>query len=227
LKREIEFRRERIGDTLEVIGDRVSPGRMAQRRKAAITGAMRRAKETVMGATDGMQQQFGAVTHTAGDGASQATERMSDVAHSAAESVQHAPEAIAQRAQGNPFAAGLIAFGAGMLLATVLPKTRAEEQAAQQLQPLVQEATNVARDAGRQLAETAKNDAQQAAVDLRETTRDAATEVAQQAKQGASEVKDAGTTAASEVKDQAKDGAGNAPYESRPTTTDVRTPPTL
>jgi hypothetical protein len=83
-----------------------------------------------------------------------------------------------------------------MLLATVLPKTRVEEQAAQQLQPLVGEAKNVARDTGQQLAQSAKDDVQQAAVDLRESARDAAAEVAQEAKQGAAQVKDAGTTAA-------------------------------
>jgi hypothetical protein len=230
LRREIDLRRERIGDTLEVIGDRVSPGRMAQRRKAAVTGAFRRAKETVMGAAEDAQGRMGdtigGMTQHAGDGVGSMGERMSGAAHSAAGTVQHAPEAITQRAQGNPLAAGVIAFGAGMLLATVLPKTRAEQQAAQQLQPQIQGAVDAARETGQQLAQTAKDDVQQAAVDLRETTRESAEHVTQEAKQAAQGVAGAGREAATNLGEQAKGAAGTVRDEGRSTVQNVRDPGT-
>jgi hypothetical protein len=40
--------------------------------------------------------------------------------------VREAPEAVARTTQGNPVAAGLIAFGAGLLAASLLPETDAE-----------------------------------------------------------------------------------------------------
>jgi len=150
------------------------------------------------------------------------TDRVSGAAQSAAESVQHAPEAITQRTQGNPLAAGIIAFGTGMLLATVLPKSRAEEQAAQQLQPQLQSAVGTVRETAQQLAETAKSDVQDAAVDLRDTTREAADQVAQQTKQAAQQVANTGTDAATQVGEQAKEAASTVKDDAATTARDVR-----
>ena len=49
LKHDAEMQRERMGDTLEAIGDRLSPERMVERRKAAVGQTFRNMKESVMG----------------------------------------------------------------------------------------------------------------------------------------------------------------------------------
>ena len=49
LKHEAETQRARMGDTLEAIGDRLSPERMVERRKAAVGQTFRNMKESVMG----------------------------------------------------------------------------------------------------------------------------------------------------------------------------------
>ena len=70
----------------------------------------------------------GQARHVAGsakDGAQQ-------VATRAAEEIRDAPDLIQQQTQGNPLAAGLIAFGTGLLLATLFPPTEAEQRAAAQ-----------------------------------------------------------------------------------------------
>ena len=49
LRHEAEMQRERMGDTLEAIGDRLSQERMVERRKAAVSQTFRSMKESVMG----------------------------------------------------------------------------------------------------------------------------------------------------------------------------------
>ena len=49
LKHDAELQRARMGDTLEAIGDRLSPERMVERRKAAVGQTFRNMKESVMG----------------------------------------------------------------------------------------------------------------------------------------------------------------------------------
>ena len=49
LRHEAEMQRGRMGDTLEAIGDRLSPERMVERRKAAVSQTFRNMKESVMG----------------------------------------------------------------------------------------------------------------------------------------------------------------------------------
>ena len=55
------------------------------------------------------------------------------VLHDAGELLQQAPRKVAQATQGSPIGVGLIAFGAGMLAAALVPETEAERRAAQQV----------------------------------------------------------------------------------------------
>ena len=69
---------------------------------------------------------------------------------------------MARKAQGSPIAAGLIAFGAGLLVSSLLPASRVEQQAAEKIkdtaQPMVDGLTDTAKD----MAENLKEPAQQA-----------------------------------------------------------------
>ena len=49
LRKQAEADRARMGETLEAIGDRLSPDRMMERRKAAVKYRFRRIRESVMG----------------------------------------------------------------------------------------------------------------------------------------------------------------------------------
>ena len=55
LKRDIEHTRADMSGTLDAIEDRVSPGRMIQRRKNRITGSVHALRERVMGAASEME----------------------------------------------------------------------------------------------------------------------------------------------------------------------------
>jgi gas vesicle protein len=175
-----------MGDTLEAIGDRLSPERMVERRKAAVGQKFRSVKEHVMGspdysepATERMRAKAGGVVQSATDAVQTATDQ-----------VQHAPQAIADQARGNPVAAGIIAFGAGMLLATVLPSSRTEQRLADEAKPRLQEAGNALKEAGRDLAGDATDHAREAVQEVKAAGSEATSNVRDQTKQSAQQIKD-------------------------------------
>ena len=75
LRADLGRQRQELSRDLEAIGDRVSPGRMMERRRASVRRRITVARETVMGTSD------------------HAKERASDVTHRMGETISHAPEA--------------------------------------------------------------------------------------------------------------------------------------
>lgn len=104
------------------------------------------------------------------------------------------------RIQGSPLAAGLVAFGTGLVVASLFPATKAEAQAAHQT-------LEAAKEHGQPLVDDAKASAQQVAADA----KDQATQAAQQVKESAAE--SAGT-----VKDEAQSSADSVKSEAQPST---------
>ncbi|MDQ5841025.1 MAG: hypothetical protein M3537_07750, partial [Chloroflexota bacterium] len=94
-----------------------------------------------------------------------------------------------RKAQGSPIAAGLIAFGAGLLVSSMLPASRAEQQAAQAVkdtaQPLVDDLTDTAKEMAGNLQEPA----QQALEEVKATATDATDTVREEAASAAADVK--------------------------------------
>lgn len=184
IRREIDRTRAELSGDVQTLTEKVSPGRAMGRQVKRTRNAMTRAKERVMGSDSG----------SGGGMLSSAKETVSDTASSVADAASSAPDVARQQTQGNPIAAGLIAFGAGWLVSSLLPATKPEQQlatqakdkAAELAQPVVQEA----KQAGQEMAENMKEPAQDAVDHVRSTAQDAAGTVADQAKQSASDVKD-------------------------------------
>jgi gas vesicle protein len=99
------------------------------------------------------------------------------------------PGQVKAQTQGSPLAAGLIAFGAGALIAALIPVSDKERQAAAEIQdraePLKDEVTAIAKDAAQNL----KEPAQQAVSDLKDTATDAVTSVQQEGQSAVEDVK--------------------------------------
>ena len=87
-------------------------------------------------------------------------------APSAATAVQQAPQTIVRQTQGNPLAAGLIAFGVGWLVSSILPASEKEKQLAQQAETAISENKDAllapAKQAAQEIGEQLKPAAQQA-----------------------------------------------------------------
>jgi ElaB/YqjD/DUF883 family membrane-anchored ribosome-binding protein len=160
LRAQVAEQREDLGRDLEAIGDRVSPGRMAQRRKAAVRERFSSAKDRVMG--------------TAGD---------------ARDAVSSVPQGAKNTIEGNPLAVGLIAFGTGLVIATLLPETRPEQQLVEKLQPSLESAASELGAAAQDTAQQLKPKIQEAAGQLKDHATEATSETADHAKQAAQEVR--------------------------------------
>lgn len=162
LKAGIDSTRADLTDTMNELGERVSPKRVVARRTDKVRQKVAGMREAVMGAADGAR--------TAVDAAGQA------------------PRNVAGSAQGNPLAAGLIAFGAGLLAASVLPASNAEQRAATQVLDPAQPAIDQAGAAARELVGDLKESVAGAAQEVRSTAADAAGSVKDQATSAAGDV---------------------------------------
>ncbi|MEU8239581.1 DUF3618 domain-containing protein [Actinoplanes missouriensis] len=201
LRRDIENTRATLTRDVDLLAEKTSPRQVARRRWTAV-------KEKVMGTTEDtrhaaheqasrLSDKASDLGDKASDTASHISEKAQDKAHDAAQAVRTAPRTVAAQTQGNPLAAGIIAFGVGMLTASLVPVTDAERRAGQQLKDhsgdltdrvkdvasdlkdelggTVQEAAGQVRDTARHAAETTKETARSDARDVRDETRNAAT----------------------------------------------------
>src|SRR5215213_11060208 len=152
IRRQIEDTRRELSYDVDALNEKVNPARVMDRRVTAAKGRMTNLKEKVMGsAHDTTSQAHGMASNAAGSvqgAASSAADSVSSAASSAVGAVQQAPDQVIRQTQGNPLAAGLIAFGVGWLVSSLLPASekerevasRVNDQAQPALQPVAQQA---------------------------------------------------------------------------------------
>lgn len=215
IRAQIEVTRAELSNDVNELSDKVSPAKIAERQTAKLRDGVMAVKEHIMGAADDVKSSTGGVVSSvkehimgaadeakssAGGAMSSAGGAMSsvgDAMSSAGDAVAAAPRKVAQQAKGNPVAAGLIAFGVGLLAASLVPPSKAEAKAGAalkgQVRPLIQEVTSVAKEAAGNMQEPA----QQALESVKSTASDAV-----------DTVKEEGASAAGDVKDQAQSAKG-------------------
>ena len=181
IRAEIERTRSDLSDNVNALADSVNPAHVAGRQVDKVKGAVFGVKDKVMGG--GV---MGGGDSGGADGSGAAAKLSS-----AQSAVTGAPAQLGAQARGNPMAAGLIAFGVGLLAGSLLPSSSAEQHAATKVKDA---ATPVLSDAAKQVSDNLKEPAQQAVEAVKGTATDAA-----------STVKDEGTSAAADVKSQAQD----------------------
>jgi ElaB/YqjD/DUF883 family membrane-anchored ribosome-binding protein len=192
LTRDIEARRAELSRDLDALTDKVSPAQMVERRKQATRTKFRSMREKVMGSAHDTRHGFSSAGSSATD--------------SVTSGAQSAVETIEQKTEGNPLAAGLIAFGAGWLISSLLPASEKEAQAAQQLverakeSPVMDEAKSVGQEMGQNLKESAAERAQQ----VKSTAQDSAETVKQEGQSSAETVKQEGQSRAQHVTEDVK-----------------------
>ena len=207
IRRQIEDTRRELSYDVDALNEKVNPSRVMDRRVTAAKGRMTNLKEKVMGtAQDSTSQAQYRAQHAAGTvqgaasnaansvqgAASSAADSVQSAASSAVGAVQQAPDAIVRQAQGNPLAAGLIAFGVGWLVSSLLPASEKEKQLAQQAESAVKEHKDTllepAKQAAQEFGEQLKPAAQQAVDSVKSTAQDAATTVTEEGKSAATDV---------------------------------------
>ncbi|MCZ2836818.1 DUF3618 domain-containing protein [Modestobacter sp. VKM Ac-2985] len=202
IRREIEDTRANLSYDVDALNEKVNPTRVMDRRVGKAKSGMSGLKDKVFGAAHDTRDQVGnRASHAQGQAqgaAHNAAGSVQGAAHNAKDAVQQAPDTLQRQAQGNPLAAGLIAFGVGWLVSSLLPTSEKEKQLASQAetafnenkQPLVDQAKNVAQEMGDNL----KPAAQDAMESVKSTAQD-----------GVETVKSEGQSAASDVQGKTKD----------------------
>jgi hypothetical protein len=172
IQRDIENTRESLRTDVDRFTEKVSPGRVVGRRVDRVKGGASSIRERVMGALPD-------------------TGQMKNTASSVGETAASAPQAVRRQTQGSPLAAGVVAFGVGMVLSSLIPASERERE-------LVQ-------------AGEAK-----AKAPVQEKASEMAGELREPVQRAAQQVKDTATQAASDTADQAKSAAGDVrqPFQS-------------
>ncbi|MBA2415286.1 MAG: DUF3618 domain-containing protein [Geodermatophilaceae bacterium] len=213
LRREIEQTRQELTYDADALTEKVSPARIMDRRVGRAKNALTNAKEKVMG--------------SASDASHSSQSTLSSAASGVADSTSDLAGSAKQRAQGNPLAAGLMAFGAGWLVSALIPASQREQQAAGQLvdaarehsQPLTE---NLGQIAG-EIKDNMQEPAQQAAQAVSDTASEAAENVKNEGRSAAESVKSDSQRATENVR-LASDSGSNTGTETRYTGTDTRYP---
>ena len=173
LTSQIEDTRQRMASDLDTLQDRVSPSAIVERRKQAVRGGISSIKDKVMG--------------TAQSATDSVSEGVSGTGSSVASTAQ-------ERFEGAPLAAGVVAFGAGVVLASLVPASRVEADAAHRVvetakekgQPLLDEA----RAAGEEVASNVKKSAVYSAQQIKDSAQESAHTVQDEAQSSAGTVRD-------------------------------------
>jgi len=185
LRQDIEMTRASLTRDVDLLAEKTSPRQVARRRWSSV-------KEKVMGTTeqaryatsDTASSAMSTVQDKAGtvqDKASELTDRAGEKAHGAADAVRSAPQAVVSQTQGNPIAAGIIAFGVGLLASTLIPVTDAERRAGQELKDRSGDLTDKAKDVASEMKDDLTGSVQQAAGEVKGTAQEAVQETKQTA----------------------------------------------
>jgi len=204
IRADIERTRAELSEDVDALADTANPKNIARRQANRVREAAVGAKEYIMGSPDdsgrggdvkaGVQDRASDAKYALQEKASDAKYAVQDRASAVGDAVSSAPAQVRQRARGNPLAAGLIAFGAGLLISGLIPSSEKEQEAASRLQEKAQP-----------LKEKATEAAKEVASNLREPAQEAVQSVKEAASEGVQAVKDEGASAKQDVQGQLQD----------------------
>lgn len=187
IRADIERTRAELGQDVDALADKVTPSKVVDREKEKLRGRVEDVKDRIFGA------------------ASDAKDAVHGATDSARTSLSDAPGKVAAKAQGNALAVGIIAFGAGLLAAALIPASEKEKQLAAQAKDAAQPAIDEAKDLAQGIAQDLKQPAQEAAEAVRDTAQDAV-----------STVRDTATDEAHSVRADAEDARDAVQDQTRP-----------
>ncbi len=205
IRRDIERTRSELSSNVDALTEKVSPARVVERRVESARGAITGVKDKVMGSSEsngcGGDPKMSSAASSA-SAASGAASSVAGAASSVANTASGAPQVARARTQGNPLAAGLMAFGAGWLISSLLPASEPEQQAAVAIKDKASEHSD-------KLTAPLKAAAQEVGENLREPAQQAAESLKTTATEAAATVKDDAQAAKSDLTDQAKQSTDN------------------
>jgi hypothetical protein len=189
IQRDIERTRASLSADVNRLNEKVSPSRVVGRRVDRIKGTATSVKDRVMGSPED-----GTGLRAAGDsvssGASSAKGAISSAASSVGDAASAAPQTVRRQTQGNPLAAGVIAFGIGWLLSSLPPATQREQDVAELAEDKAKELAEPLKEMTQEVAGNLQEPLQHSVEQVKSTATDAAAQTAEQAKSAAADVKE-------------------------------------
>lgn len=185
LRQQIAQTRRELSHDVDAIADKVSPSRVVHRQGEKIKSSIHRAKEAVMGANE-----------TASDHTRKAADNVGEQA-------RQAPQQVLAQTRGNPLAAGLIAFGAGLLVSSLLPSSEREAEMVDKLKTSAGPLAEELQDSAKQVVQHMKQPVLSAAEELKTSAGDSVAHVKQEASGQMDDLQN-------QAKDTAKDLSGDS-----------------
>ena len=200
LRAEIARTRAELSDNVDTLTETANPKSIAHRQAGKVKGAARGVREHLMGTPDDPTDtgSIGERAAAVKDRATGTVGSVQDGGSGALDAVTDAPRQVQRRTRGNPLAAGLIAFGAGMLFSSLIPASEKEREAADALKTKAEPLTTELTEAAKEVAEGLKAPAQEAMENVKAT-----------AAQATDHVKAEGQGAVDDVKYRAADAKDN------------------
>ena len=209
IRADIERTRGTLSNDVDDLAESVKPKSVARRQVGKVKDAVGSVTDRVMGSDEDdprsstVADKAHAAKDAVADKAYAAKDTVSERASEAREAVREAPTTVRRKAQGNPLAAGVIAFGLGMLVSSLIPSSEKERQAVSQLQenlePVKEKASELAKDVG----ESLKPPVQEAAESVKTTAQEGVESVKQEGQAGAQDVKEQAQDSKETVQQQA------------------------
>lgn len=226
---------QRLGERKEEIVDRVSPSRVWQRKTAGVRRRLDEVSTSISGMTARRENPMAGNGSKVRGQAQEISGRASSAVSNMGDQARTGPPALAERTGRNPFAAGLMAIGAGFLAASLLPPTEREREAAQRLRTELEPLKRQASDVGRQMAgelrplaegsvEQLKERAAGSVEQVKQETQGSVRQVKAEAEDASAQVQRKAKSASRQVKQTAAPDTGSAAEPTRPRRTPRRAP---
>lgn len=213
LRSQIEHTQRNLSTDVDLLAEKVTPSRVVHRRVNRARNAVSSMRDRVMGSTPAESSSRShsgeQLRHKASSAADTATSAVSsavsDATRAVRDTAKETPQAVRHGTEGNPIAAGLIAFGAGWLLSTLAPPTKPEQQLAEQATEWASEHSGPVKEQLSQVADEVKENlrgpAEDAVESVKSTATDAASTVKEDARSAAEDVGDRAQQAGKNVRD--------------------------
>ena len=189
IQRDIERTRVSLSADVNRLNEKVSPAKVVGRRVDRVKGTATSVKDRVMGSADdgtGLR----AAGDTVSSGASSAKNAVSSAASGVGDAAAAAPQTVRRQTQGNPLAAGVIAFGIGWLLSSLPPATQREQDVAELAEEKAKELAEPLKDTAQEVAGNLQEPLQHSVEQVKSAATDAAAQTAEHAKSAAADVKE-------------------------------------
>jgi gas vesicle protein len=215
IRAQIEQTRANLSDDVDALADQANPAHIAHRQVAKAKRAGGRLLDRILGTAEDVRDAAADKAHElaadVGDATGDVTGRAPQWGHGVAD----LPNQAGRQAQGNPVAAGVVAFGIGLLIAAAFPASRKEQELAQAVKEQAQPLTDQVTAAAREVADNLAGPAKEAVENLKESAGEAVAAVQEEGSAAVSDVQGVVSDAAAEVADTARDSAEEVKDEAR------------